>query len=65
MGDEMTKHHYEIIARAIREELEGWVTDGDGAYAVRCVADQLAYAFSQDNPSFDRQRFLTACGVIS
>ncbi len=27
------------------------------------VASQLAYKLEQDNPRFDRARFLTACGV--
>jgi hypothetical protein len=27
------------------------------------VASQLAYKLEQDNPRFDRAKFLTACGV--
>jgi len=27
------------------------------------VASQLAYKLEQDNPRFDRTKFLTACGV--
>ena len=63
----MTKKDYEAIARAIERTThhnavdsnynEGW----HGAItAIRC---RLADVMADDNPRFDRQRFLKACGV--
>lgn len=71
----MTRKDYEALAAAIRaaraeiEEKEmgsGLVTsvadllDGT-AYAAEFIADALA----RDNPRFNRERFLSACGVAN
>jgi hypothetical protein len=31
--------------------------------ATKLIADELARIFKADNPNFDRQRFLEACGL--
>lgn len=61
----MTKKDYELIARALKSThqtvnvptrvAQQWAND------VCAIADALA----QDNPRFDRERFLAACGVAS
>lgn len=50
----MTRKDYVLIAAALREARTV-------AEAARLLADQLA----QDNPRFDRERFLKAAGVQS
>jgi len=58
----MTKKDYELIARGIKgvymdceDEIE--------QYAVSEVARSLSIDLQDDNPRFDRNKFLTACGI--
>lgn len=65
----MTRKDYVLIAAALHDSLQfgGEDIDMDTACAhqhancTRAVADALA----QDNPRFDRARFLAACGVTA
>lgn len=72
----MTRKDYELIAKVfkeIRNEFYRDMTDADTAHGwdknlfagvgVRILAENLAKELEQDNPRFDRQRFLDACGV--
>lgn len=57
----MTKKHYELIASVFKEAF-----DPKGiaqTFTVRLLADEMAEALKLDNPKFDRERFLQACGV--
>lgn len=61
----MSRKHYELLAAALREarrdedfELE---PGADGVATIICR--HLADALASDNPRFDRERFLKACGV--
>ena len=54
----MTKKDYIIIARAIKFSCDIKVND-----TAKRIAEGLVYELTQDNPRFDRERFLTACGV--
>jgi len=58
----MTKKDYELIAAAIKDNRE---YDPMECYAEALddVARSLATALQRDNPRFDRDRFLKACGV--
>ena len=54
----MTKKHYVAIAEIIKSEAMAT------PYGYRAdIAGKLADYFKQDNPKFDRERFLTACGI--
>ena len=53
------KKHFEAIA-AICEQVS---IHGD-ADTVRWVATRMADYFASENPRFDREKFLTACGVV-
>lgn len=53
----MTKKDYELIARVIQEN------EGDDLRSHNYLVGSLAYAFEQDNPRFDRNKFLQACGI--
>jgi hypothetical protein len=71
----MTKKHFEAIARIIKANMDHAKTWDDAAagfdegYGVgfgmgaQTVADDLADYFAKENPRFDRDRFLKACGV--
>jgi hypothetical protein len=60
----MTRKDYCAIAGAINraqthDEWEG----GDIPWAIWLTAEYVADALAADNPRFDRQRFMDACGV--
>jgi hypothetical protein len=54
----MTKKDYKLIADAIRE-VQAYPSD---AYAMRKLAQTLSDKLAQENPRFDRAKFLAACG---
>lgn len=59
-----TRRHYKAIA-----EIMAWnkrladQDETDSAWIVSHTADDLADCFTEDNPRFDRERFLKACGL--
>jgi hypothetical protein len=68
----MTKKHYIAIAAIIKSQinnaqLENSLVSKDikeGAeIASSCIAESLADCFAEENPNFDRLRFLSACGI--
>ena len=65
----MTRKDYVMIAGIIKDcnliptlnkNKENGLIQADMLFT---VASQLAYKLEQDNPRFDRARFLAACGV--
>lgn len=59
----MTKRHFEAIARMLREQGETLADPTQAAdIAHRDLVDGMASYFADQNPRFDRERFLTACG---
>lgn len=68
----MKKKHYEAIAAAILKTRADYALEPTppvyrkGACEALCLlAYRLARAMAADNPKFDRDRFLAACGVES
>ena len=65
----MSKSHYEACARAIRRRYEQALTirddnmSGVALGTLLMLATDLSKLFEDDNISFDRTRFLKACGV--
>lgn len=64
----MTKKHFIEIAKILREEREDYALETDdpdspGWNPIDGVATRLASCFEGINPSFDRARFLAACGT--
>lgn len=55
----MTKKDYVAIAAALKHA--GGI---ETPTSIRELAQRLATIFQDDNERFDRQRFLTACGVV-
>lgn len=66
----MTRKDYVLIAQCIEgaQKHNPWPTAAErqGAQLMqRQIAENLSYAMVHDNPRFDRERFLKACGVQS
>lgn len=65
----MTKKNYEAIAQTISDEFEATMSKSSpdfirgAAYGVEETAKSLADYFKRDNPRFDREKFLAACGL--
>lgn len=61
----MTKKHYEAIADVLRNcvEAEKNMCNGVCTDKLAYIAEHLAEYFASDNPRFNRERFLKACGV--
>jgi hypothetical protein len=62
----MTKKHYQLIAKVFSDYLDDGDNDQlDGIGGAEKVARELATALEQDNPNFDRERFLKAMGLTA
>ena len=59
-----TKQHYKAIAEIIKDEKDNWGSNPTQVHiAIAEIAKDLAAYFAKDNPHFDRQKFLAACGL--
>jgi len=61
----MTKKDYERIAKAVREAWECEKDNYESTIGVSRVAHILAFSFANENPRFDKEKFLFACGFPS
>lgn len=71
----MTRRDYELLASIMRQQIDRklYRDDNDrkadpnmaGLTALYMAARALANRLAEDNPCFDKVRFLTASGVIS
>ena len=59
----MTKKDYELIANVIRGCVVFDTTKLTGKEMLVEVSYQLAHFLKQDNPKFDKDKFINACGV--
>lgn len=59
----MTRKDYELIAKTIHATRFGHDHDEDATRGIDAVAEALTTQLKRDNPNFDRERFLRACGV--
>lgn len=57
----MTKKHFEQVAR-IFQAYDYFPPESSEAVLLEHFARDLAHMFAQENPRFDRERFLKACG---
>lgn len=53
----LSRKDYKAIAEIMKTESRGYETIPDR------ISEKLADYFAQDNPRFDRDRFLAACGL--
>lgn len=59
----MTRKDYVMIAEAIRDAASpASGADGPRAQTALRIADYIADGLYNDNPRFDRKRFMAACG---
>jgi len=67
----MTRKHYQAFADMINGAREDIQCDlpvlddfnGGKHYTLGWLASQIAYMFEDDNPRFDRAKFMAACGI--
>jgi len=61
----MTRKDYVLIAQAIKTQIElsDKFEEGESRAGAQNIAYDLAWKLYEDNPRFDRARFLEACGV--
>ena len=58
----MSRKHYIEVAKVIQDQM--LLNGGQRTETVlKAVAESLADMFKQDNPRFDRSRFMDACGL--
>ena len=63
MPASMTRKHFEALAAALKiTGPAGYLTSGEG-HQWRADVEQVADVCARFNPTFDRARFLAACGV--
>lgn len=57
----MSKRHFEALARIVRDSDATYAgKNGSASYTLAC---KLADFCETENPAFDRERFMKACGV--
>jgi hypothetical protein len=59
----MTRKDYVAIANAVADVLKTCEVDSAESTAVEFLATKLADVCQSDNARFDREKFLTACGL--
>lgn len=57
----MTRKDYELMAKIIRANADRCY-ESESIFVIKDVANDLATALKEDNPRFDRVRFVEACG---
>jgi len=65
-----TKQHYKAIANIIKARINACSTLSEQTqvacrYSCFVIANNLSSYFQEDNPKFDRDKFLKACGIIT
>lgn len=61
----MTKKDYELIARLLGnkyKQVQSW-TNLEAQCLTLAYLEDFVLAFEQNNPKFDRSKFLKACGL--
>jgi hypothetical protein len=58
----MTRKDYELIAAVFKAQRTEYILEHH-KYAVESAVLDMADALAAENPRFDRERFLAACGV--
>lgn len=59
----MTRKHYEVFAKVLRDEINHINDHKDKRTVVR-IAERLADYFAAENKRFDRERFYDAADVL-
>jgi hypothetical protein len=61
----MSRRDFVTIAEVLRKHIDEYDGAGDGGavLVVDEISRDLADRFSRSTPAFERERFLTACGI--
>jgi hypothetical protein len=59
----LTRKDYKAIANILNDQQADFNEGDDGKALLNIVAHQLSHYMAQDNPRFNRSKFLEACGV--
>lgn len=59
----MTRKDYILLADALRRARIETLRTGHDAEGIRIAAIEIAYELKDDNPAFDKERFMKACGI--
>lgn len=60
----MTRKDYQLIAEVLSNLNDDFNNGGSDEVSLALVAGNIANALQLENPRFDRNRFLVACGVV-
>ncbi len=58
-----SQRHYEAVAAIVARHYNAYTLDYAARAAVRVLAEDMLHLFAGDNPRFNRDRFLQACGL--
>jgi len=65
----LTKKDFKAVVEIMKSEYTRYDNtgedDGEGKDTVGCIAGKLSDYFTTQNPRFDRERFMKACGLSS
>lgn len=59
----LTRKDYRTLAGIINAARWRWQADDKACEAVDAIATRLADQYERENPRFNRERFLSACGM--
>ena len=63
----MTKKDYELIAKGFKDALSTWTPDTQERksciYAIQDACKTVATKLEEQNPRFNKTKFLQACGI--
>jgi hypothetical protein len=61
----MTRKDYKLIAEVLNRATKNWeeFQEENPSVVIAGISAMLATQLAQENPRFDRSKFLTACGV--
>lgn len=60
----MTRKHFDAIAECLRIEYKSLEHETEEQMGFYIAIKAMLPAFKQANPRFDRERFLSACGLL-
>lgn len=63
ISEAFTRQHYVTIAKIIKDEIDISESEPHTQERIGRLAEKLAKVFKADNPNFNENQFLNACGV--
>jgi len=57
------KRHYQIVAKVLRTKAKEEEENYGNSYVIEELSFDFCNIFAEDNPNFDKGKFLKACGA--